>query len=154
MGQLALLTERQNWHRFTAMPLRQLLLFAALCLATPVAAQRPDSSGTRRQPAAVDSILHQGAVVQVRVPSLGSALTQGTVGRSNTSPGCLGIGLEKRDTAGRQFFTYLKGITFLQVDRRTNTGVRSRIDTPAEPTDWLTLTRAQIALADSGCHRK
>jgi hypothetical protein len=129
-----------------------LLLLAGV--ATPLAAQKPDSALPPRAPVPSDSVLHQGATVLVRIPAFGGELTSGTIGRSNTSPGCLGIALEKRDPAGRQYFAYLKAVTFLQVDRRTNRGFHARLDSPPSPDDLQTLTKAQIAIADSGCHRK
>ncbi len=131
------------------------LIAAILASASPLAAQTADPAPPPRvQPPRQDSLLHQGATVQVRVPSLGASLLIGQVGHSNRSPGCLGIALEKRDTAGRQYFTYLKGVTLLQVDRRTNQGFHVRLDSPPGPEDWLTLTKAEVAVADSGCHRR
>jgi hypothetical protein len=85
---------------------------------------------------------------------MGPDLIVGTIGRSNTSPGCIGIALEKQDPAGRQYFSYLKGVTYLEVDRRTNMGMHYRIDAPPTAEDWQLLSKAQIAIIDSSCHRR
>jgi hypothetical protein len=100
-----------------------------------------------------DSLLHVGASVRVQAGSVGPGWLTGTVARSSTSPTCLAIRLEQRDAAGRPLYAFLRAVTALEVDQRTNEGVFTIGLPPAEPTDWRALTAAELNQLRRGCRR-
>ena len=105
------------------------------------------------QSLAADSLLHIGATVRVQAPSVAPGWLAGTVARSRTSPTCLAIKLEKRDAAGRPLYAFLRAVTALEVDQRTNQGVFTIGLPPAEASDWRALTDAELAELRRGCRR-
>jgi hypothetical protein len=100
-----------------------------------------------------DSLLHVGASVRVQVPSVAPGWLEGTVTRSSTSATCLAVKLERRDGAGRSLYAFLRAVTALEVDERTNQGIWTIGLPPAEPSDWRALTRAELAQLQRGCRR-
>ncbi len=100
-----------------------------------------------------DSLLHVGASVRVQAPSVGPGWLAGTVARSSTSSGCLAVKLERRDAEGRPLYAFLRAVTALEVDQRTNQGAFTIGLSPAEPGDWRALTGAELAELRRGCRR-
>jgi hypothetical protein len=101
----------------------------------------------------LDSLLHVGASVRVQAPLVGQGWLTGTVVRSSTSPTCLAVRLEQRDKAGRPLYAFLRAVTTLEVDERTNQGVFTIGLPPAEASDWRALTDAELAELRRGCRR-
>jgi hypothetical protein len=102
---------------------------------------------------AADSLLHVGASVRVQAPSVAPGWLTGTVVRSSTSPTCLAIRLEQRDKAGRPLYAFVRAITALEVDQRTNQGVFTIGLPPAEDSDWRRLKPAELEELRRGCRR-
>jgi hypothetical protein len=100
-----------------------------------------------------DSLLHVGASVRVQAPSVGPGWLAGTVARSSTSSTCLAVKLEQRDAAGRPLYAFLRAVTALEVDQRTNQGAFTIGLPPAEASDWRALTAAELNELRRGCRR-
>ncbi len=123
------------------MPRRPLALtIATLGLLSPLAAQ----SGPVRQ----------GAHVRVVAPVFGAAALPGRFAMARVrGRTCLGVALEKRDQAGNPLFVLLKGITRLDVDRRTNQDYAVLGLPEAADSDWVPIPTADLVAADSACQR-
>jgi hypothetical protein len=100
-----------------------------------------------------DSLLHVGASVRIQAPSVGSGWLAGTVARSSTSSTCLAVKLEQRDAAGRPMFAFLRAVTALEVDQRTNEGAFTIGLSPPDSSDWRTLEAAELDELRRACRR-
>jgi len=91
--------------------------------------------------------------VQVKAPSLDSGWIAGTIVGSQRSPTCVAIRLDHTDPNGRQQYAFLRAITELRVDRRTNEGVLTLgLPAPTEA-DWETWSKADLMAVDASCKR-
>lgn len=123
--------------------LRSVPCVAALALAFGPASLAAQTSS--------DSLLFANAIVQARVPSLGGKWVTGRVVRSTSALGCLAVMLPA-DSLGRPTrFVFIRAADSLRVDQRTNTGVYAVGLSPAEETDWVTITRRQLAAINASC---
>ena len=98
--------------------------------------------------------VRQGAHVRVVAPVFGATPLPGRFAlakiRGRT---CLGVALDKTDQAGNPMFVLLKGVTLLEVDRRTNQDYAVfNLPAPAD-SDWVVVPAAELAAADSACQR-
>jgi hypothetical protein len=100
-----------------------------------------------------DSLLHVGASVRVQAPKVAPGWLPGTVARSSTSSGCLAVKLEQRDAADRPLYVFLRAVTALEVDQRTNQGALTVGLPPAEAGDWRALTAAELDELRRACRR-
>jgi hypothetical protein len=108
-----------------------------------VASQQP---GTGRE-------LHLGAHVQVKVPKIAPDWIEGTVVGAQGSATCFAVRLNHTDAQGRQQYAFLKAVTELQVDRRTNEGILTVGLPPATEADWETWSKTDVDSAASRCKR-
>lgn len=116
-----------------------------LTLSCPTAVALCQTTATRE--------LHPAAQVQVKVPKVAPDWLTGTVVQAQTSAGCLAIRLDHTDTAGRQQYAFLAGVTALRVDRRTNLGVVTVGLPPATGTDWEEWSTEELTAAAARCRR-
>jgi hypothetical protein len=75
------------------------------------------------------------------------------VARSSTSSNCLAVKLEQHDATGRPLYVFLRAVTALEVDERTNQGAFTIGLPPAEPSDWRALTAAELDELRRACRR-
>jgi hypothetical protein len=125
--------------------LRPALLIASLMSLplAPAAGQQPGP----------DRILHLGAQVRVRAPSVDSGWIAGTIVGSQRTPACVAVRLDHTDTSGRQQYAFLRAVTELKVDRRTNEGVLTLGLPAATEADWESWSKADLVAADARCKR-
>lgn len=104
--------------------------------------------------AAQSGPVRQGAHVRVVAPVFGTGLLPGRFAMARVrGRTCLGVALEKKDPAGNPMFVLLKGITRLDVDRRTNQDYAVLgLPEPAD-SDWVPVPAAELLAADSACRR-
>lgn len=100
-------------------------------------------------------VVHQGARVRARVPSLGTDLKQGIFSKAKVSGQiCLGLLLDQRDPSGGPMLILLRGIAGLDVDRRTNIpALVLGLPAPGEG-DWLKVDMAALRRSDATCPLK
>jgi len=100
-------------------------------------------------------VVHQGARVRARVPSLGTDIKLGIFSKAKVSGQiCLGLLLDQRDPSGAPMLILLRGIAGLDVDRRTNIPAMV-LGLPAPgPGDWLTVDMAALRNSDAACPLK
>jgi hypothetical protein len=100
-------------------------------------------------------VVHQGARVRARVPSLGADLRLGIFSKAKVGGKvCLGLLLDERDPSGGPMLILLKGIAALDVDQRTNIqAMVLGLPAPGEG-DWVKVDMAALRQSDADCPLK
>ena len=124
----------------------RLLLLLAFAALQPVPAAAQDTA---------DVLVHQGARVRARVPSLGADWKLGMFSKAKVSGNiCLGLLLDERDKTGAPMLILLRGISLLDVDQRTNIPVYVvGLPAPGEG-DWVKVDMGALRKSDGACPLK
>lgn len=124
-----------------------LVTAAAACAAPPLWAQ---TSTPVSQPG--KTVVYPGAVVRVKAPSLGNDWFTGKFATANVrGASCLGAAIKLPNSNGSPSLILLKGISQLEVDRRTNQDALVMGLEPAGPDDWQTIDLTELRAQDSAC---
>jgi hypothetical protein len=100
-------------------------------------------------------VVYPGATVRVRAPSLGSAVYLGkfATARVRGTP-CYGAAVTLPGSGGTPSLILLKGLSWLEVDRRTNLDVAVVGLEPPTEGDWALINLDQLRVQDSACGLK
>ncbi|HSB55053.1 MAG TPA: hypothetical protein VLD58_11885 [Gemmatimonadales bacterium] len=118
------------------------LLAAFLIPVVPLAAQtRPDSL-----------LVYPGASVRIHAPSLGAGVYLGRFATARVrGTTCYGAAVILPGSEGSPSLILLKGVSRLEVDRRTNFDYAVLGLEPATEEDWLPIDLGQLRVQDSAC---
>lgn len=97
-------------------------------------------------------LVHPGAVVRVKAPSLGSSLFLGKFATARVRGAiCLGAAVNLPGSDGSPSLILLKGISQLEVDRRTNQNAVVLNLEPPGPDDWEKIDLDALRAQDRAC---
>lgn len=121
---------------------RMALLVPLLLVPGAAAAQtRPDSL-----------VVYPGAAVRLRAPSLGGGTFLGKFATAKVrGTTCYGAAVTLPGGAGAPSLILLRGISHLEVDRRTNLDVAVVGLEPATDADWEPIDLQRLRVQDSAC---
>ncbi|HWA59249.1 MAG TPA: hypothetical protein VG692_18495 [Gemmatimonadales bacterium] len=97
-------------------------------------------------------LVHPGATVRVRAPSLGPGVYLGKFATANVrGTPCYGAAVTLPGANGSPSLILLKGISRLEVDRRTNVdAIVMGLEPPAD-SDWQAIDLARLRAQDIAC---